>query len=104
MQFELFPLASNILKLSTPYDFVELLLAQQFRKVVNAMIDLSLTTVEVSGMSAEEIFVGSCLYAGEMHPQAPLGDSVSLNFEAAQVNGTQVKDLLKEIVENIDEE
>lgn len=95
-------MAANMLELSTPYEFVELVLAKKFRKAISHIIDLSLTTVEVSNMSAEEIFVGSCMYAGDVYPQSPLGDSLSLNFEGAKLAGAQVRDLLKETIETMD--
>jgi len=101
----LYFLAPNILELSTPYDFVELVLPKNLRMKMALIIDLSLLSQKISGMSAEEIFVGCCMYLNDISPVTLplLGNIMSLNFEGAKVKGAEVQDALKELMENIEE-
>ena len=52
-------------KMTTPYDYAELVLTESGAKMVTTMIDLSLTLSHVSNLSAEEIFLGSYMFMSE---------------------------------------
>ena len=65
---------------TTPYEFSEIALKKPYRKAVNEVINLMLTMVEVSNITAEEIFLGGCLYVSEIHLHANLSDTMQEKF------------------------
>ena len=83
---------------------MEAVLVKKYRKSVGNVIDLCLTMPEISNMTAEEIFVGSCLYVNEVHTSDLLGANLTLMFQDSMAVGNQLKALIKQMIEELDPE
>ena len=95
---QLTQLTANNIEVTTPYEFLSVVLAQKFRTRVKNVIDFALTIPEIANHSAEETFIGCCLYVSESSPDASFGDQMELKFANAMIGGQQIKALLKEAV------
>ena len=59
---DLHELAANDFEVTTPYEFLNVALAPTFKDRVKDVLDLAVTIPEVANRTAEEIFIGSCIY------------------------------------------
>jgi hypothetical protein len=64
------------------------------RKAVRTTIDLSLSIVESCELTAEEIFLGSCILVAKLKLQSEVSDWMTLHFEGSLWNALQLKDKL----------
>ena len=94
-------MASADFKVTTPYEFLNTALANKFKNRVKDVIDLAITIPEIANRTAEEIFIGSCIYVCDGHPDLFLGDSMQLKFANAMMGGDQVKTLIKETIQEL---
>jgi hypothetical protein len=89
--------------ISTPYEFAKLALAKKYRKPIYLVIDLALLLPELSCLSAEELFIGCCLYIKEVQAPSLIDDQKIQQFHEALLQGIQVCHLLKQMVEELNE-
>lgn len=88
--------------MSTPYQFLDLILTSNSTKIVKPVIDLAITIPQTANMTAEEVFLGSYLYIYEHKLHLQISDSMQLKFANAMTRANQVKHLLEETIEEIE--
>lgn len=81
--------------LTTPYDYVNVVISQGFRKAIKQVIDFSLTFLEICNMSAEEVFLACCIFVSELNLQQEVSLWMQAYFNHAIWNALQLKEVLR---------
>ena len=90
--------------ISTPYEFAEVVLKQRFWKPMEDVIDLCLTLPETGHLTAEQIFLGACIFLHERCFQQLLPQELMERFEDVIIPGLQLKAVVKAAFESLSQE